>query len=122
MTDRSEQAKKISNNIKALRAGMSWNQSRLAQEAGISGAALSKIEQGEGRVPTIVVLRKLASALNVQLHEITGEMPTEASEVDQRSREFYRRWDILDDLSKEDQDRLRDMAERLKDITPNNKK
>lgn len=118
MTDRSEQAKKISTNIKALRAGMSWNQSRLAQEAGISGAALSKIEQGEGRVPTIVLLRKLASALNVQLHEITGEMPTEASEVDQRSREFYRRWDILDDLSKEDQDRLRDMAERLKEITP----
>lgn len=122
MTDRSEQAKKISNNIKALRSGMGWNQSRLAQEAGISGAALSKIEQGEGRVPTIVVLRKLASALNVQLHEITGEIPTEASEVEQRSREFYRRWDILDDLSKADQDRLRDMAERLKEITPNTKK
>lgn len=119
MTDRSEQAKKISSNIKMLRVGLGWNQSRLAQEAGISGAALSKIEQGEGRVPTIVVLRKLASALNVQLHEITGEIPAEASEVDQRSREFYRRWDILDDLSKEDQDRLRDMAERLKEITPN---
>lgn len=118
MTDRSEQAKNISNNIKKLRNNMGWNQSRLAQEAGISGAALSKIEQGEDRVPTIVVLRKLASALNVQLHEITGEKPTEDSEIDERSREFYRRWDLLDDLSKEDQERLRDMAERLKEITP----
>ena len=114
MIDRSEQAKKISNNIKMLRSDMRWNQSRLAQEADISGAALSKIEKGEDRVPTVVVLRKLASALNVQLHEITGEKPTEDSEIDERSRKFYRRWDLLDDLSKEDQDRLRDMAERLR--------
>lgn len=118
MTDKAEQAKKIRNNIKKLRENMGWNQSRLAQEADISGAALSKIERGEKRVPTIVVLRKLASALNVQLHEITGEAPTKDSKIDDRSREFYRRWDVLDDLSQEDQKRLRDMAERLKEITP----
>ena len=118
MTNKTEQARKIRSNIKRLRDNMGWNQSRLAQEAGISGAALSKIEQGEDRVPTIVVLRKLASALNVQLHEITGEKHTEASEIDERSREFYRRWDLLDDLTKEDQKRLRDMAERLNEMDP----
>jgi len=122
MNDRKDQAEIISSNIIRLRKNKGWNQSRLALEADISGAALSKIEQGEGRIPTIVVLRKLSSALNVPLHEITGEKPTEASEIDQRSIEFYRKWDILDDLSKEDQKRLRDMAERLKEITPKKNK
>lgn len=118
MPTKSEQAKKISSNIKRLREGKGWNQSRLAQEAGISGAALSKIEKGDSRVPTIVVLRKLASALNVQLHEITGEEPVDKSEMDERTKEFYRKWDLLDDLTEEDQLRLKDMAERLKEITP----
>jgi len=117
MTSKAEQAKKISINIKRLRGGLDWNQARLAQEAGISGAALSKIEGGE-RIPTIVVLRKLSAALKVPLHEITGEKAEEVSETDEHSREFFRKWDVLDDLSKEDQSRLRDMAERLKEITP----
>lgn len=58
MTDKNTQAQIISSKIKSLRAKLDWNQSRLATEAGISGAALSKIEQGDKRVPTIVVLRK----------------------------------------------------------------
>jgi len=117
MPNRADQATLISNNIIKLRTNLGWNQSRLAKEADISGAALSKIEKGEGRVPTIVVLRKLASALKVQLHEITGEEPEESSEVDERNKEFYRRWDILDELSKEDQEILKGMAERLRVIT-----
>lgn len=117
MTDKAEQAEKIRINIKRLRDLKGWNQSRLAQEAKISGAALSKIEKGEGRVPTIVVLRKLASALKVQLHEITGEEAIETSTADEHTNEFYRRWDVLDDLSEEDQARLKDMAERLKEIS-----
>ena len=117
MANKTEQAQKISFNIKRLRNERDWNQARLAQEASISGAALSKIEGGE-RIPTIVVLRKLSAALKVPLNEITGEEAEEISETNERSREFYRRWDLLDDLSKEDQSRLRDMAERLKEITP----
>lgn len=117
MANKAEQALKISVNIKRLRNEKGWNQAKLAQEATISGAALSKIEGGE-RVPTIVVLRKLAAALKVPLHEITGEETEEKSGADERSREFYRKWDVLDDLSVEDQSRLRDMAERLKEITP----
>jgi len=117
MASKSEQARLISNNIKELREGLGWNQAKLANEAGISAAALSKIEKGEARIPTIVVLRKLASALKVQLNEITGEEPEENSEVDERNKEFYRRWDILDELSKEDQEILKGMAERLRGFT-----
>ena len=117
MTDKAEQADRIRNNIKQLRDGFGWNQAKLAQEAGISGAALSKIEKDEERIPTIVVLRKLASALKVQLYEITGEQPEEISETQERNKEFYRQWDILDKLTKDDQDMLKGMAERLKEIT-----
>lgn len=117
MTSKAEQARLITHNIKQLREGLGWNQAKLAQEAGISAAALSKIEKGEDRIPTIVVLRKLASALKVPLHEITGEEPEENSEVEERNKEFYRRWDLLDKLSKEDQEILKGMAERLRGLT-----
>lgn len=116
MNDKIEQAQRICSSIKQLRGGLGWNQSKLAQEAGISGAALSKIEQGEGRIPTIVLLRKLASALKVQLHEITGEQPQKISETQERNKEFYRQWDVLRGLSEHDQEMLKGMAERLKDI------
>jgi len=117
MTDKISQTDIISNKIKELREKLGWNQSRLASEAGITAAALSKIEKGDGRMPTFVVLRKIASALRVQPYEITGEGPENVSEAESRNREFYRKWDVLDSLSKEDQDRLKDMAERLKEIT-----
>lgn len=117
MPNKIDQAKIISQNIKVLREKMGWNQSKLASEAGITAAALSKIEKDDGRVPTIVVLNKIASALKVQPYEITGEEPPNLSEESERNREFYRKWDILESLSPEDQERLKGMAERLKMIT-----
>ncbi len=117
MTDKSKQAKTISNNIKELREKLGWNQSKLASVAKISGAALSKIEQGEQRVPTIVVLKKLANALKVETHDITGELPIQRTEAEQRNNEFFRRFGVIDDLSDNDQKILIDMAERLKDTT-----
>ncbi len=117
MTNKSEQAKIISRNIKAFRSQLGWNQAKLASEAGISGAALSKIEQGEQRIPTIVVLRKLANALKVEVHEITGEHPAERTETEVRHSEFYRRFGVLENLSDNDQQMLLNMAERLKGIT-----
>ncbi|MDO8962325.1 MAG: helix-turn-helix transcriptional regulator [Methylophilus sp.] len=116
MSGKINQAIVISNNIKRLRANLDWNQARLAQEAEISGAALSKIEGGE-RIPTIVVLRKLSSALKVPLSEITGEESIQTTETDERSREFYRKWGVLDDLTSEDHKLLMGMAERLKAVS-----
>jgi transcriptional regulator with XRE-family HTH domain len=117
MSKNIDHAQIISSNIRTLREKLGWNQSKLANKAGITAAALSKIEKGDGRVPTIVVLRKVASALKVQAYVITGEMPENHSETDKRNREFYRKWDILESLTKEDQDMLKGMAERLKSIT-----
>ncbi len=117
MPDIKDQANHISNKIKELRTAMGWNQSKLASEAGITAAALSKIEKGDGRVPTFVVLKKIASALKVQPFELTGEEPVNLSEADERTRAFYRKWDVLETLSNADQDMLKGMAERLKQIT-----
>ena len=117
MPNKIDQAKIISQNIKDLRENLGWNQSKLASEAGITAAALSKIEKGDGRVPTIVVLNKIASALKVQPYEITGEEPQNLSEASERNREFYRKWDVLESLSPEDQKMLKGMAERLKRVT-----
>lgn len=116
MTTKAEQAKKISQNIKELRGDIGWNQAKLAAEADITAAALSKIEQGEDRVPTVVVLRKLANALGVQVHEITGEQPADPQIMDERNKHFYRKFRSLEDLDEHDQDLLLGMAERLKDI------
>ena len=119
MTNKIDQANIISRNIKDLRNKLGWNQSKLASEAGITAAALSKIEKGDGRVPTIVVLNKIASALEVQPYEITGEELQNHSEASERNREFYRKWDILEGLSPKDEKLLKGMAERLKNITGN---
>ena len=117
MTDKNAQAQIISNNIKALRSKLEWNQAKLATEAGISGAALSKIEQGDKRVPTIVVLRKLATALKVDVHELAGEETPDRSAQAEHTLEFYRKFGVLEELSEDDQKRLIDMANRLKEIT-----
>jgi transcriptional regulator with XRE-family HTH domain len=116
MASRQEQAKIISSNIKRLRDGMKWKQAKLAAEAGITAAALSKIEKGEDRVPTIVVIRKLANALNVEPYEITGEAAEEGSEKQVARKELYRRFKDILDLDDEDQELLLDMTRRLKEI------
>lgn len=109
-------AHKISDNIKALRNSVGWNQSKLANQAKISGAALSKIEQGE-RVPTIVVLRKLANALKVEINEITGEQPIKRSEQEQHENSFFRKFGVLEELKDDDQKLLLEMAQRFKEMT-----
>lgn len=111
MAEKHLQSAKISRNIKRMRELLGWTQSKLANEAGITAAALSKIEQGEGRIPTIVVLRKIASALGVKPYEITGEDAPEDNT--DKKVEFYRRWGDLDNLPEEDQKFLRDMMERF---------
>ncbi len=111
MTNKHQQAALITRNIKRMRDELGWTQAKLANEAGITAAALSKIEKGEGRIPTIVVLRKIASALNVKPYEITGEDALEDSK--DKTTEFYRRWRDLDDLSEDDQEILRNMMERF---------
>lgn len=117
MQDKKTQAIIISSNIKRLREEAKWTQAKLAEESGITGAALSKIEKGDGRMPTIVVLRKIAAALKVPVNELTGESADAFSPEEGKTRAFHRKWGVLEDLSEEDQEMLIGMAERLRKMT-----
>lgn len=117
MQDKRTQATIISNNIKRLRNEAQWTQAKLAEESGITGAALSKIEKGDGRMPTIVVLRKIAAALEVPIHELTGETADAPSPDAEKTRAFHRKWGMLEDLNTDDQEMLIGMAERLRKMT-----
>lgn len=113
MLSKMAQSNIISRNIKKLRNSFGWNQSKLAGEAGITTAALSKIEKGDGRVSTIIVLREIASALKVPLSAIIDEESENLSQTNERNCAFYRQWGMLGSLSPEDQEILKRMAERL---------
>ena len=63
------------------------------------------------------MLRKLANALSVEIHEITGEQPADGTEVSVRDKEFYRKFNVLNELDDHDQKLMLEMAERLKEIT-----
>lgn len=117
MTKERVQADLISTNIKRLRESLGWNQSKLASEAGISGAALSKIEQGDGRMPTMIVLQKLAGALKVPVSDITGEEARNRSEEDVRYTEFYRKYGDIEKLPQGDQELFQKMVERLAELS-----
>ena len=117
MQDTREQSIIISHNIKRLREEAQWTQAKLAEESGITGAALSKIEKGDGRMPTIVVLRKIAGALKVPVQELSGESSDEFSADEEKTRAFHRKWGMLEELEQEDQDALLGMAERLRKMT-----
>lgn len=114
--DKHRQAQIISKNLKAFRNGLGWNQARLAKEADISGAALSKIEKGESRVPTIDVLNKLANALRVESCEITGEKEPSENNKLECSTEFYRRFGVISELCEADQCMILAFAERLRNL------
>tara|TARA_R110001592_G_scaffold142385_1_gene364455 strand:- start:3127 stop:3492 length:366 start_codon:yes stop_codon:yes gene_type:complete len=117
MTKERLQADLISNNIKKLRESLGWNQSKLATTAKISGAALSVIEKGEGRIPTMIVLQKLADALKVPVSEITGEETQDRSEQDVKYTEFFRKFGEIANLPKSDQEIFEKMLERLTELS-----
>lgn len=58
--------------LKALRKEKGWSQQKLAEKAGLSINAVTKIEQGLAESPTLKTLVKLVDALGVSLDELAG--------------------------------------------------
>lgn len=52
--------------VRDLRQGKGWSQNRLATEAGMTQSAIARFEAG-GSVPTLLVLERLAQALQADL-------------------------------------------------------
>ena len=62
----------ISKRIKELRNAMGWTQQQLAEKTRLSFNAITKIEQGLAKSPTLRTLTKLADAFEVGLDELVG--------------------------------------------------
>ncbi len=59
----------VGDNLKRLRVLNALTQAELAQKAGLTPAAVARIERNEAE-PRMTTLRKLAEALSVEPHEL----------------------------------------------------
>ena len=62
----------LSKRIKELRKKAGWSQQKLAEKAGLSYNAITKIEQGAAKRPTIQTMIKIADAFRVSLDGLVG--------------------------------------------------
>jgi transcriptional regulator with XRE-family HTH domain len=58
--------------LKELRKEKRWSQQKLAEKTGLSFNAITKIEQGLAKHPTLKTLLKLADVFNVSLDKLVG--------------------------------------------------
>jgi len=62
----------IARRLKELRKERNWTQQKLAEKAGLSFNAITKIEQGAAEHPTLKTLLKLADAFGISLDALVG--------------------------------------------------
>jgi transcriptional regulator with XRE-family HTH domain len=62
----------LAKRLKELRKERDWTQQKLAEKAGLSFNAITKIEQGAAEHPTLKTLLKLADAFGVSLDALVG--------------------------------------------------
>ncbi|MEQ1506478.1 MAG: XRE family transcriptional regulator [Myxococcota bacterium] len=71
MTDDATAPANLARNLRSLRDAQSLTQNQLAERAGLPRATLAHLETGAGN-PTLLVMVKVASALNVTIEELIG--------------------------------------------------
>jgi len=62
----------LAKRLKELRKERNWTQQKLAENAGLSFNAITKIEQGAAEHPTLKTLLKLADAFGISLDALVG--------------------------------------------------
>lgn len=62
----------LSERLKELRKEKGWSQQKLAEKTRLSFNAVTKIEQGLAKHPTLKTLLKLADAFQISLDELVG--------------------------------------------------
>ena len=63
---------KLAENMKKYRDKLNWSQQKLAEKAGLSYNAITKIEQGSAKQPTIQTVWKIADAFKINIDELVG--------------------------------------------------
>jgi len=113
MGNQAIKADDISKRIKALREESGLTQAKLAELSGVSPAAISLIEKGE-RLPSMIVTRKIATALKVSFDELTGIESQNTEDISKESQVFFRTWQELQDLKDEDKVMIKTIIKHLK--------
>lgn len=62
----------LAKRLKELRKENGWSQQKLAEKTGLSFNAVTKIEQGLAKHPTLRTLIKLADAFGISLDDLAG--------------------------------------------------
>ena len=62
----------LAKRIKELRKQKGWSQQKLAEKTGLSFNAITKIEQGLAKSPTLKTLIKLADVFGVTIDNLAG--------------------------------------------------
>ena len=62
----------LAKRLKELRKEKVWSQQKLAEKTGLSFNAITKIEQGLSKYPTLKTLNKLADVFEIGLDELVG--------------------------------------------------
>jgi len=62
----------LSEKLKQLRKEKGWSQQKLAEKTGLSFNAITKIEQGLAKHPTLKTLVKIADVFGISIDELVG--------------------------------------------------
>lgn len=62
----------LTKRLKELRKQKGWSQQKLAEKTDLSFNAITKIEQGLAKHPTLKTLVKLADAFGISIDELIG--------------------------------------------------
>jgi len=68
----SQHKKMLSKRLKVLRKKKGWSQQKLAEKARLSFNAVTRIEQGLAKYPTLKTLLKIADAFGIGLDKLVG--------------------------------------------------
>ncbi|MFD4196691.1 helix-turn-helix domain-containing protein [Amycolatopsis thermoflava] len=70
----SDFTRKVAANVRAAREAKGWSQERLARKARVHWTTISKLERGIFN-PTLIMLARLAQALDAPLADLTRDLP-----------------------------------------------
>ena len=62
----------LAGRVKKFRKQKEWSQQKLAEKAGLSFNAITKIEQGLAKHPTLKTLIKLSDVFGISLDKLVG--------------------------------------------------
>lgn len=103
---------KFGEKLVKLRKEKGWSQSELARQIGVHLGHISRIEHGKA-VPSIEVLKRACSALEVSADFLIDDNSDEATPVEIRDKTTAEKLKMIDDLSDKDRETIVHVIETM---------